>query len=504
MKRLFQPAILFAAFLMLCFQTAQANTNKRVAFVIGNSAYQNAVPLANPRNDAVAMSKKLRELDFVTVEGLDLTAIEFRAKIREFAQLAADADLAIFFYAGHGLAVDGTNYMVPVDAKFEDITALDFEAVSVDFITRQMGYSGGVNLLFLDACRNNPLATNLSRAMGKLSRSTSVSTGLAEMKIENPGKGLAIAFATSPGEVALDGTGSHSPFTAALLKHISAENTDITEVMSRVTGEVYSSTNETQRPWMNSSLTGSVVLNAVAVEPRTSQKTNTAAPSAGTGNADMLEVERTVFQMARDSDSIEDYNAYLDTFPDGVFVNFARRSIERLEKAENEPDTQVAAQQDSTRTLNPDEPATQAIQLTPDQKAMPSNTATEQFLTVDRAKRREVQARLNLSGNNVGRPDGSFGPKTRGGIQSWQVSNGLAPSGYLNHPQYLYLVSTTQEMYVIWVAENPTPVRKARRTTTQQPSTQSTNSNNSNSNGGISPGLGAFLGGVATGFIIGN
>lgn len=522
MYRFVLSAFSFLAFVLTLGSVAAASTDRRVAFVVGNSAYQNTVPLANPRNDAAAVSEKLRDLGFVTVDGFDLTAEEFRAKIREFAVLASESDLAIFFYAGHGLAVNGTNYMVPVDAKFEDVTALDFEAISLDFITRQMEYSGGVNLLFLDACRNNPLAANLSRSLGKLSRSASVAKGLAEIKIENPGKGLAIAFATSPGEVAYDGDGVHSPFTTALLNNIDAPDTDITEVMSRVTGEVYSKTGQAQRPWLNTSLTGSVMLNAVAKASPDDKTATKPAEISASNEASSLEVERTVFQMARDSDRIEDYRAYLDTFPDGVFANFALRSIERLEKSADEPQqvavlptfntgggaaTQPGEPTRSTgSTGTPDQPQqSQTFQLTAQQKTMIANRSTEQFLNADRAKRREVQARLNLSGHNVGAPDGSFGPKTRAGIQSWQIANGLAPSSFLNQPQYTLLVSQTQTAYVVWAAQNPAPVHRPRRTTQQRaPSNSGKSTQKSNSGTGISPGVGAFLGGVATGIIISN
>ncbi|MEM7321288.1 MAG: caspase family protein, partial [Pseudomonadota bacterium] len=362
----------------------------------------------------------------------------------------------------------------------------------------------------------------LARSLGKLSRSASVSTGLAEMKIENPGKGLAIAFATSPGEVAYDGEGEHSPFTSALLNHIGTANTDITEVMSKVTGEVYRKTDQAQRPWLNTSLTGSVVLNAVAKSPATTDpvaEAETSAPKTPSTKGDTLEVEKVVFQMARDSDRIEDYEAYLESYPNGVFEKFATRSIERL-KRETTVDTGVAQQNAAaptvgeqaaqlptfsfntaaaapqTRTLGTDGTAG-SFQLTPEQRAMPSNAATEQVLNMDWAKRREVQARLNLAGHNVGTPDGAIGPKTRAGLQGWQVKNGFLPTGYLNQPQYLFLVSATQQMYTVWVANNPAPVRRARTSTTRR-------SSQSRQNNGISPGVGAFLGGVATGLIIGK
>ena len=259
--------IIFTAVLalagMLLSTSAMAALEKRVALIIGNGAYSNAPALANPVEDARAMADKMRAMGFEIVEGYDLDKNGLERTVREFSKTSKDADLSLFFYAGHGIAVANRNYLIPIDARFEDSSALDFEAVPVGLVTKQMQYSRGVSLVFLDACRDNPLAQTLSRSMGSVTRSSGIGSGLAAMKISNPGKGLAIAFATSPGAVAYDGSGRHSPFTGALLKHIGEPNTDITEIMSRVTGEVVKTTNEKQRPWLNTSLTGSVILNRV-------------------------------------------------------------------------------------------------------------------------------------------------------------------------------------------------------------------------------------------------
>lgn len=502
--------------------SALASVNeKRVALVIGNSAYTNVEALINPKNDAVEMSRQLKELGFLTVEGVDLDQRSFQEKIREFAQLAVDADLTLFFYAGHGMAVNGTNYLIPVDARMEDATALDWEAISVDFIAKQMQRSDGVSLIFLDACRNNPLARTLSRSMGKLSRSAEVSTGLARMDISNPGRGMAVAFATAPGEVALDGEGKHSPFTEALLANIGTPNRDITEVMSRVTGQVYSATNQAQRPWLNSSLTGRVVLNAVGtpeVAPAEQVSLGTEEAPAASGGSD-LNAQRMLFQMARDSNRIEDYQAYITTFPEGLFVTMAKNSIEALEKEKMQ--TQVATLSPSGTVVpyvqqpqatapvvfpNPAAPQgtvmTRAVDptvpvVTQEMRTQPASEFTEQAMGMNQVLRREIQARLNLAGFNVGTPDGSFGPRTRAAIQGWQASIGVPASGYFNHMQYSYLASVTMQQYAVWAAANPPRVASSGGGSTTKRSSGG-NNNNSNANANI----GAFLGGVVTGLAI--
>ena len=479
--------LLAAIFLIFTYDTALAE--KRVAFIVGNGAYAHATPLDNPVNDATAMSAKLKELGFLTVDGFDLNRTDFDTRIRDFAKLAKDADLALFFYAGHGIAVNGVNYLIPVDAQFEDETALDFEAIPVDFVAKLMRRSGGVNLLMLDACRNNPLASTLARSMGQSVRST-VSTGLAEMKLDNPGRGLAIAFATSPGEIALDGTGRHSPFTTALLDHIDAPNTDFTEVMGRVTGQVYEETQQTQRPWLNTSLTGPVILNAVETPVVVPAQGQTAQAPQTTASAASFEVEKTVYDMARESGRISDYQAYLETFPNGVFAAFARKEIQLLEQQQIDQQlTLLDTSEEDTGTTS--ENPVRSVATEPDVLApspeilsLPSNAATQDAMGMNWAMRREVQARINLAGYDVGRPDGVFGPKTRRGILAWQDGWGFAPTGYLNQQQYLFLVRETREDYTVWAINNPVVVRKSKP-------------RNTNNNG-----LGAFLGGVATGIIL--
>ena len=229
--------------------------------MLGNSHYQNAPALPNPVNDAQAMSDRLKELDFEVVSGFDLTKAQTQEKIAQFAKQVRGADVALFFYAGHGLQVSGKNYLLPVDAALEDETSLDFEAVQVDFILRQMSRETSIRLVFLDACRDNPLADVLAKETGG---DSAASSGLAEIPIENGGAGTLVAFAASPNQLAYDGSGEHSPFSAALLAHIGEANVSITEAMNRVTSQMCSRPPPArQRPWINVSLTTDVVLHKV-------------------------------------------------------------------------------------------------------------------------------------------------------------------------------------------------------------------------------------------------
>jgi hypothetical protein len=231
-----------------------AAAQKRVALVVGNAAYTNANALANPGNDASDMGAAMREMGIEVILGLDLDKRAFDAKVRDFSRaLAGGADTGIFFYAGHGLQVAGRNYLVPVDAQLANERDLDFEAVSLDFVLRQMELEreGKTNIVFLDACRDNPLARNLARSMG--TRSASIGRGLAQVQT---GVGTFIAYSTQPGNVALDGQGRNSPFTAALAKGVKAPGRNLTAIMIDVRREVLAATGGKQVPWDHSALTG--------------------------------------------------------------------------------------------------------------------------------------------------------------------------------------------------------------------------------------------------------
>jgi hypothetical protein len=230
-------------------------SGRRVALVIGNGNYRFATKLGNPSNDASDIANALRKLGFEVVEGRDLDKRGIEDKLREFSRKLAGAKLALFFYAGHGMQVAGKNYLVPVDAKLEQPGDLRLDTIDIADVLSQMEAEPRVNLVFLDACRDNPLARSFARTMG--ARSASVGQGLAQLQ---SAIGTMIAYATQPDAVALDGEGRNSPFTKALLKHIATPAADIGTVMRRVRADVIAETSERQVPWDHSSLVGDVVL----------------------------------------------------------------------------------------------------------------------------------------------------------------------------------------------------------------------------------------------------
>jgi tetratricopeptide (TPR) repeat protein len=225
---------------------------RRVALVIGNGAYVNANPLPNPANDARDVAAALRNLGFVVIEGIDVDGAAMRRKIAEFGSKMTGASTTLLFYAGHGMQVAGENYLVPTDARLERPSSLGVEAIDVKVILADMESEKRVNLVFLDACRDNPLSRSLARSMGS-TRSANIGQGLAQL---NAGIGTLITFATSPDTVALDGTGRNSPFTTALLRHIRTPHLEVRSMLTRVRADVIQMTHEKQIPWDHSSLTG--------------------------------------------------------------------------------------------------------------------------------------------------------------------------------------------------------------------------------------------------------
>lgn len=173
----------------------------KVALVIGNSAYRHAMPLENPHNDAEAMTGLLKGIGFEVIGGMDLDKRGTEAKLSEFVDRCAQADVSLFYCSGHGIQVAGENFIVPAGAKVEKVLSIDFELVNVSMVADYMGGEKSGRVALLDACRDNPFTRSLSRALGN--RSSQVGSGPAELRAQ--GGGLLVAYATAPGAVATDG-----------------------------------------------------------------------------------------------------------------------------------------------------------------------------------------------------------------------------------------------------------------------------------------------------------
>ncbi len=286
----------------------------RVALVLGNSSYQHAPTLENPKNDAADLSTALEKLGFKVITGIDLDKGGMERAIRDFARALKSSKVGLFFYAGHGLQVNGRNYLVPVDAKLEDASGLDFELIRLDLVQRTMEREANTNIVFLDACRDNPLARNLARSMG--TRSTEIGRGLAAVE---SGVGTLISFSTQPGNVALDGAGRNSPFAGALVQQLLAGRGDLADMLISVRRSVMQVTANKQVPWEHSSLTDRFYFTP---------------PSAGglpAGLSYAEQAELAFWNAVKDSKQPAVIRSYIEAYPKGAFTVLAKAIIDQLE-----------------------------------------------------------------------------------------------------------------------------------------------------------------------------
>ncbi len=238
-------AVAFLAGALACVAPAHAET--RVALVIGNGAYKNAGALKNPANDARRMSEALGKLGFEVLAFEDLDQAGMKRAVRDFAgklEAAGRDTVGLVFYAGHGIQLNGANYFIPVDAEIEKEGDVAIESISADDVMVALGNARNrLNIVILDACRNNPFARSFRSA----------SRGLA--RLDAP-VGSMVAFSTAPGQVAADGEGNNSPYTTALVDVLAQPGMKIEDVFKRVRERVYESSSGQQVPWESSSILG--------------------------------------------------------------------------------------------------------------------------------------------------------------------------------------------------------------------------------------------------------
>ena len=410
----FLIAVMSVAALLVSANVAKAD--KRVAFVVGNGAYKNVAPLPNPAIDAKSMAKLLRNVGFDVVEGANLTRDKMTERLLEFGKKAEGADVALFFYAGHGIAINGINYLLPVDADLKSEMDVKLgSAINIDVTLDQTMADAKVKLVFLDACRDNPFAAKIKS--NSATRSVSVQSGLAEMK---SGEGTLIAFATGPGQTALDGQeGTNSPFTRALMANIASPGVEIQQAMTKVRAQVNEETNKNQLPWGHTNLIGAVYLNpAPAAAGSAVAAPNVPAVIAGPAS----EVELEFWRSIKDSNKPEELNAYLTNYPNGTFKSLA---LARIASLQDGPST---ATRNLTTGIDPATFTEEADQTTEDQ------------IGLDRGQRRDVQRRLNGLGFDT-KVTGKFDEATRAVITRWQAARGYPKTGFLNTLQHKALQS---------------------------------------------------------------
>ena len=468
---------LTVALCLICmlFTAQAAKADRRVAFVVGNGAYKNVAQLPNPPIDAKAMAAALRNVGFDVVEGTNLTRDKMTEKLLDFGKKTQGADVAVFFYAGHGIAVNGTNYLLPVDADIK--SEMDVKlgaAINIDLTLDQTMSDAKVKLVFLDACRDNPFAAKIKS--NSTTRSVTVQSGLAEMQ---SGEGTLIAFATGPGQTALDGQeGTNSPFTRALIAHVTQPGVEIQQAMTEVRAQVNEETNKGQLPWGHTNLTGSVYLNPVAAPAPGAAPAAPAPAVASTSGGSEVEVE--FWRSVKESNKPEELNAYLSAYPNGQFKSLA---LARIASLENGPST-------TTRNLTTGiDPATFTAE---------ADQVTEDQISLDKGQRKDVQRRLNGLGFDT-KVTGKFDDDTRSVIRRWQAARGYPSSGYLNKLQHKALLTEIVSATTATSSSDDSSDAPVRRHSSGGGGGGGRRSGGGGGGGGGNPG--AFIGGVMGGMM---
>jgi uncharacterized caspase-like protein len=291
--------------------------------------------LLNPRNDAQDMANALKSLGFEVLLRVDADQQSFTRALEDFTRAVVGADIGLFFYAGHGMQYNGSNYLMPVGARLQDEVSVRFELIPLDEIQRALDRSAGVKILILDACRNNPLAAELTRSMRASNRDASISRGLARIE---QARGTVVAYSTQANEIAEDGTARNSPFTRALLDNLREPGLEIGAMFRKVAARVYETTHGKQVPELSISLLSEVFLNRNETDAQVWSRVRAVNDPAGI--RDFLDRFPTSFYAA-------DARMRLDMLDREAR---ARREIETVEQARREAEARIAALTQQTQT----------------------------------------------------------------------------------------------------------------------------------------------------------
>lgn len=323
MIRLF--TFIATAALALVLASTWASAEKRVALVVSNKNYEHVSALGNTENDALAMSDMLQRIGFDVVTRHDLDNNAFRSALQEFRTRADEADVALIYYAGHGIEVDNVNYLIPTDARLERDTAVEFEAVPLDLVTYASAGAKRFRLVILDACRNNPFLKSMARSVA----SRSIGRGLAV--VEPATTDTLIAYSAREGTVALDGTGTNSPYANALLSNLAVPGVEVGTLFRRVRDDVMKATGGLQEPFVYGSLSSAEFFLHMRIgAPAAPLAAGAAGPAPA---ADPCRFAETHWKSVEDAKSRRGFEDHLSKFPTCPFAELARIRLEDATKA---------------------------------------------------------------------------------------------------------------------------------------------------------------------------
>nr|WP_271612107.1 caspase family protein [Bradyrhizobium sp. CCBAU 21362] len=350
---------------------------KRVALVMGNSAYKNTLRLTNPVNDAALIGDMFKKAGFDAVDvKTDLNASEMRRALREFAGRVRDADMAVIYYAGHGIELDGTNYLIPTDAALETDADVYDEALPIDRVLVSIEPAKQLRLVILDACRDNPFAKTMKRTVA----SRAIGRGLA--KVEPTSPNTMIAFAAKAGSTASDGDSRNSPFATALADHLPKPGLDLRKAFGFVRDDVLRSTANKQEPFVYGSLGG----DDVPLVP--------AKPAATGPQANPQSELRRDYELALQLGTRDGWEAFLAQYPEGFYANLAKGQLNKIGAEE----TRAAAEQ-KARTAEQEKARliAERAQKAEQEKAAAAAKAAEEARIAAEKKKEIEQARAEAA-----------------------------------------------------------------------------------------------------------
>lgn len=393
--------------IILLFLAPVAAWAEKVALVIGNSDYEYVGRLTNPENDAEDVAAALKRIGFAVTLGIDLDYRQMRLAVRDFAQEARSADVVFVYYAGHGIEIDNTNFLIPVNAELKSDIDVRFEAIAFDDALDAISASKGLKIFLVDACRNNPFIAEMTRTAS----TRSIGRGLARV---DP-TGVLVGYSARGGTLALDGDGRNSPYAEALLSHIEQPGLELGKMFRKIRDAVYQATGGFQEPFVYGSLPGRNIYLVPAALQNTDDQTADA-----TNAKERSAAADTLLKEAIGTENVGAKLSLLSTlarlYPEtgaGTTARFLAQTLESKERPQ-----QAEEPMESVTTSEPEAPERAA------QNA-------EAALGLSRSDYTRLQRALNTLGYNVGSEDGIFGPRSRAGLTRYQRQNGQDGLGYL-------------------------------------------------------------------------
>lgn len=448
--------------------SAQAWASKRVAMVIGNGAYEHVPALPNPTNDAHSISASLKQVGFEVTLAKDLTYQQMRLALRAFSDKAIGSDIALIYYAGHGIEVDKHNYLVPTDARLKKDLDVEFEALSLEQLNLAVSGAKGLKMILLDACRDNPFAQSMTRTIA----TRSIGRGLAKVE---PVDGSLVSFAAKEGTVASDGVGKNSPYTSALIKHIVEPGLDIQLMFRKVRDSVMAETGGIQEPFTYASLPGKNIY----LTPPVEKQTQTASLSTGGSNPPLIvptpvndQAEISYWVSIVNLNSKDLFQSYLDKYPNGQFAEIAKFRVNQIEgKQRSTLESKVPPKTDNNTQVASLSPAATTPKV--------EQPAPKAEVPVTRSMIRNIQTQLNRVGCSVGRADGLWGKASIRGLKNYTRHSGakfpsLQPSQDLLDNVSAQSVRICPAPVVKQAKSNPKPKATNKRSVTPQKTTKST------------------------------